>query len=51
MIGLCEGCYETAFHRNDLTRPEIAHDVIETTKALANLLGISIDEQEGKSED
>ncbi|GHO97408.1 hypothetical protein KSF_112810 [Reticulibacter mediterranei] len=39
---------EHAYH---LIRPEIAHYVIETTKELADLLGISIDEEAGKSED
>ncbi|WP_220209328.1 hypothetical protein [Reticulibacter mediterranei] len=33
---------EHAYH---LTRSEIAHYVVETTKALADLLGISIDEE------
>ncbi|GHO94881.1 hypothetical protein KSF_049290 [Reticulibacter mediterranei] len=38
-------------HAYHLTRPEIAHDVVETTKELAELLGISLGEGRGESED
>ncbi|WP_220204995.1 hypothetical protein [Reticulibacter mediterranei] len=34
-----------------MTQPEVARDVIETTKERAGLLGISIDEGTGESEE
>ncbi|WP_220201291.1 hypothetical protein [Reticulibacter mediterranei] len=39
---------EHAYH---LTRPEVAHYLIETTKELAELLGISLVERRGESKD
>ncbi|WP_220210985.1 hypothetical protein [Reticulibacter mediterranei] len=43
-------CFEEE-HAYHLSRPEVARYVIEATKALADLLGISLGEGRGKSED
>ncbi|GHO97419.1 hypothetical protein KSF_074670 [Reticulibacter mediterranei] len=49
LANLLRWCFEEE-HVSHLTRPEIAHYVVEVTKELADLLGISIDEGTGKSE-
>jgi hypothetical protein len=43
-------CFEEE-HAYHLTRPEIARDVVAVTKELADLLGISLAEGRGESED
>jgi hypothetical protein len=43
-------CFEKE-HAYHLTQPEVARYVVETTKELADLLGISLAEEADKSED
>jgi hypothetical protein len=43
-------CFEKE-HAYHLTRPEIARDVVSVTKELADLLGISLVEGRGESEE
>jgi hypothetical protein len=50
MANLLRWCFEEE-HVSHLTQPKVARYVIETTKELADLLGISLDEGIGKSKD